>query len=112
MSLAQILFPAPTDQGIDDWFHSHVRHHEAIIKAIQDSRGIQLQMFPIYPVKDSDLTNWNRAHQSLHTQMNLALQIAGTDLTTLDLKAKDHQNWFFEHFIQHQAAGQRCGEPI
>lgn len=112
MSLAQIQYPPPTPEGLDEWFHSHLRHHEALNAAITEKTGLALQFYPIYPVIADDLTGWNRAHQALHTQMNLALKIAGTDISTLDLKSKQKDAWFFQHFVQHQAAAELCGQPI
>jgi len=110
--LAQIQYPPPTPQGLDEWFFSHREHHTALNQAITEKTGQNLQDFPIYPVQEDDLTGWNRAHQALHTQMNLALGIAGTDISTLSLKDKSKDNWFFEHFKQHEAAAQLCGQPV
>lgn len=112
MSLAQVQFPPPTEHGLDEWFMEHDQHHLALIAAIGRQHGVALQYYPIYPVNGDDLTVWNRGHQAMHNQMNEALTIAGSDISTLDLKSKDKNNWFFQHFIMHQAAAELCGEPV
>lgn len=112
MPLAQITFPAPTPQGMEEWFQNHARHHEALIDAVRRTFGAELTLLPIYPVQGDDLTVWNRSHQAMHTQLNELLKIAGSDISALDLKSKDYRGWFFEHFMQHQAAAQGCGEPV
>lgn len=99
---------------MEEWFHAHVRHHEALISAIQQTYGVNLTLYPIYPVlQEQDFAAWNRAHQALHDGLNATLGIAGVDLTGVDFKdEKKTEAWMYQHFLQHQAAGQRCGLPV
>ena len=113
MSLAQILYPPPTPQGMEEWFQAHARHHQAIIFAMRETKGVSLDDLGLYPVNATDLDNWLELHQRMHTQMNSALGIPGTDLSGLDLKDKNLLDaWMFQHFLQHQGAGQLCGMAV
>lgn len=113
MSLAQVLYPSPTERGMEEWFLAHDRHHEAIIDAVKIGRGIILEYNPLYPVNEADLENWLELHQQMHSDMTSLFGIAGTDLTGLDLRNKETSDaWFFQHFLQHQAVAQATGLPI
>lgn len=116
MSLASILYPSPSDSGLEEFFHANYQHHLAQLAAIKDKFGYSLELFQIWPpppTKGDRLTTWARQHQRQHDVVNAALGIPGTDLTGLNLdKKKDLDNWMYQHFIQHQAAGQLCGYPI
>lgn len=113
MSLAQILYPPPTERGMEEWFHAHDRHHEAIIGAVKATQNIVLTYNPLYPVNQTDLEDWLKQHQQMHSDMTQLFQVAGTDLTGLDLRDKESADaWFFQHFLQHQAVAQAVGLPI
>ena len=113
MSLAQILYPPPTPQGMEEWFQAHARHHEAIISAFKESQGVVLDDLGLYPVNPSSLTDWLERHQRMHTAMGQLAGISGADLSVLDLKDKPKADaWFFQHFLQHQGVAQRSGLPI
>lgn len=113
MSLAQIQYPPPTEKGLEEWMHAHVRLHEALNDAISTTKGVQLELLPIYPVDKDSLKTWVRAHQSAHDALANTLGFAGTDLTGVDFAdQRKLDGWMFEHFIQHQAAAQLCGLPI
>lgn len=113
MSLAQILYPPPTDQGMEEWFLAHARHHDAIIEAFAQTTGTRLDSLGLYPVNPSDLDDWLERHQKMHTAMCNLAGVAGTDLSGLDLKDKSKaDSWFFQHFLQHQGVAQRTGVPI
>lgn len=113
MSLAQILYPPPTAQGMEEWFQAHARHHDAIITAFQTSRGVVLDNLGLYPVNEKDLSDWLQRHQRMHNAMTQVAGVQGTDLTGLDLNSKARSDqWFFQHFLQHQAVSQLCGVAI
>ncbi len=106
------MYPPPTDQGLAEWFHAHIRHHEAISDAVRETRGIRLEIFPIFPGRAQDY-QWSRDHQTMHNQMNSALGVSGTDLTEFDIKDKRKADaWFFLHYMQHLAAATATGLPI
>lgn len=113
MSLASILYPAPTDQGLEEFFWANFQHHQAIIGALKATRGIILEQFQIYPVSPNRVDVWLEQHQKQHDTMNRALGIPGADLSSVDFKNKrEFDSWIFMHELQHQAAGQLCGQPV
>jgi hypothetical protein len=113
MSLAQILYPPPTKEGMEEWFQAHARHHEAIVAAFKQTRGVQLDSLGLYPVNVKDLSDWLQRHQQMHTAMGQLAGVQGTDLSGLDLNSKtSSDSWFFQHFLQHQGVSQACGLPI
>lgn len=112
MSLAQILYPPPTTVGMEEWFHAHARHHEALIWAY-GKQGVILEDLNLYPVQKKDLDNWLQRHQTMHGALGQVSGISGSDLTGLDLNNKAaSDNWFFQHFMQHLGFAQSCGQPI
>jgi hypothetical protein len=113
VSLANVLYPAPTPQGLEEWMHSHYQHHLAIIDAVRTNFNTELQVFPIYPVNMEDTSTFMRDHQIMHNQFASVLNTPNTDIGSVDFKnKKEFDAWVFEHFIQHQAAAQLCGMPI
>lgn len=117
MSLAQIQYPPPTGQGMDEWLHAHTRHHEALIQAINEKLGTKLTLSqPIWPVdvKNKDqMAIWSRAHVALHNEMNSLLDIPGQDVSAPDFSdQRKSDSWFFVHVQLHRAAAQLCGQPV
>lgn len=113
MSLAQVLYPPPTERGLDEWFQAHARHHEAIIDAVRQTQGIALDNLGLYPVDLNELTTWLTRHQRMHTAMTLQYNVQPTDLSILDLKDRSQADaWFFQHFLQHQSVSSLTGVPI
>lgn len=112
MSLAQILYPPPTPQGLEEWFQSHAQHHSAIVTAY-NAKGASLDSLGLYPVNPKDMYDWLQRHQQMHNQMQQITGVQGTDLTGLDLSSKEKSDaWFFQHFLQHQAVAEASGAPI
>jgi hypothetical protein len=113
VSLAQIQYPPPTDMGMEEWFQAHARHHEALNWAFKESQGVVLEDLNLYPVHEKDLDNWLQRHQQMHSALGQVSGVAGTDLTSLDLKDKNaSDNWFFQHFLQHMGFAQASGQPV
>lgn len=114
MSLASILYPAPTDQGLEEFFWANSQHHLALIDAVKQTMGVTMELFQIYPVTPgASLSTWEAQHQRQHDVLARVLGVPSTDLTSLDLKDKKaFDAWAFSHFLQHQAAGQLCGMSI
>lgn len=113
MSLAQILYPPPTGQGMEEWFMAHAQHHIAIIDAFKATQGVVLDNLGLYPVNSQDLDDWLERHQRMHMQMCQLSKVQGADLSGLDLKDKAKADaWFFQHYLQHQGVAQAAGQPI
>lgn len=112
MTLAMIMYPPPTERGMEEWLHAHIRHHEAIADAVRTTLGVTLDILPIYPGKVED-DQWSRDHQEMHNAMSGALGLAGTDITRWDTKNKrKSDDWVYIHFEQHRTAASACGLPI
>jgi len=113
VSLASVLYPGPTDQGLEEFFYANYQHHIALMAALKETMGVELELFQIYPANPEDLTTWSRQHQFQHDALNSLLGIPGTDISVVDFKKKDEADaWYWQHFLQHQAAAQLCGKPI
>ena len=111
--LASVVYPAPTPQGFTEWVFSHYVHHQAIISAVQQTKGIHLVLYDIYPFNDRNLDNWLQQHQSQHTDMTSVFGINGVDLTNLDFKDRRQLDaWMDLHYREHLAVASDCGLPI
>lgn len=113
MSLASILYPAPTPEGLTAWFFDHYQHHLAIIGAVKASKGVILDLHLIYPVNQQDLDSWSGQHQLQHQDMAQALGTPSLDFGPLDVTDPAKlEGFMFAHFLEHQAAAQASGLPI
>lgn len=113
MSLATILYPSPTASGADEWFHANFQHHQSIVGALKDVRGVILPVYQIFPANPQNMQIWLREHQHQHNEMCNALGISGTDLSSVDFRDKKQLDaWYFAHFLEHQAAAAASGLPI
>lgn len=113
MSLAQLLFPPPTDSGLEEWAFEHNAHHQAIIDAVRQTRGVELQLQQIYPLNVADIENWLQLHQSMHNQMCALFNIISNDLSSVDWRdANQREGFFFLNYSNHRDVGIACGAPI
>lgn len=117
MSLAVIQYPPPTDKGWEEWFHAHLRHHEALIQAVNTTFGAKLEIsVPIYPIdfkSKSQMSVFNREHLNLHNEMNAVLGIPSQDISAPNFEDKRALDGFlYLHFSMHQSAAQLCGFPV
>lgn len=108
MSLAHILYPAPTDDGLVEWGWQHYQHHLSILSGLKTSKGISGTLYRIYPVNFDDMRSWAYQHQLQHNDFNQALDLGGNDITKLDYKdQRQFDAWLYQHFTEHQAAAER-----
>lgn len=108
-----LLFPPPTAQGMEEWFHAHLLHHQAIIDAVAQTKGIQMPLYNIYPVNEKHMDVWLPVHQQQHNDLAAYLGVPVQDLQGTDFKdRKKREAWFYSHYVQHQIAGQLSGLPI
>lgn len=114
MALAAILYPSPTDKGIEEFMFANYQHHLALIDAVKQTQGVIMPLFQIYPVVFSDnISAWEQQHQKQHNLLAQYLGIDSQDLTGIDFQDKTaFDAWVNTHFLMHQAAGQRCGMSI
>jgi hypothetical protein len=113
MSLAAVLYPGPTEHGLEEFFWANYQHHLALIAAVKETHGIVMEQFQIYPPGLDPGESWSRQHQRQHDVMNSVLGIPGSDLSAVDFKDKKaFDGWAWNHFQQHVAAAALCGVPV
>lgn len=113
MSLAQVLYPAPTPEGFDTWTFQHNAHHNAIIAAVKQTKNVTLQPQLIYPFNPSDVETWLQNHQQLHDDMESVFKIIGSDLSSLDFQDQSQRDgFFFLNFSSHRDVAIACGLTI
>lgn len=113
MSLAAILYPSPTQHGWKEWSWHNFQHHLGIDEGLRVVKGLTPNVYRLWPVEEHEFRDWLEQHQQAHSVMNQALGISGQDLSGLDLNDKrGRDGWFYQHFIQHQAAAKILGLPI
>ena len=113
MSLAQVLFPSPTNQGFDEWAWAHFQHHLAIARAVLQVKKVELIVPSIFPINIANIQVWLQNHQGLHNAQNALLGIQGNDLSSLNwTDEKQREGFFYLNFVEHRSAGQNVGVPI
>lgn len=116
MSLAQVLFPSPTDKGLEEWAHAHFQQHLAIINAMKEQKDILLPVRQIYPVdfqNPASLTVFLQLHSQMHNDFSSILGIQSNDLANVDFNNEDNRKaWFFLHYTSHQSATYALGMGI
>lgn len=98
MSLAQILLPPPTEQGMEEFMFAHYQHHLAINEGLR-ARGYEPAVYQIYPVNMADKRDVQRfldQHQQWHNDFESLLGLQGFDLSGVDFedqKQSDAWSW-------------------
>ena len=112
MGLAHILYPAPADDGFEQWLFNNYAHHRAI-NAGASGIGATIGQYMIYPVQQTSLRDFLEQHQRWHNDMCGALGIAGNDLSNVDFNdEKQKDAWMFLHYQEHLAAATLLGGGI
>lgn len=112
MGLAHILYPAPTPEGMEEWWLNNYAHHRAI-NAAANSRGARIGEYAIYPVKQENIGDFLQQHQRWHADMCASLDLTGTDLSSVDLtNERERDAWMFLHYQEHLAAATVLGGGI
>jgi hypothetical protein len=110
MSLPQILYPSPTDRGLDEFVHANWQHHQAINKALQNAYGIPFQAYIIFPLARGNEKSWLEQHARWHSDMCAATGVQSTDLSTVNFdNQKERDAWYFLHYKEHEAIAQKLG---
>lgn len=113
-SLAQILYPPPTgESGMQEWYALHLSQHQAIITGLKQQRNIDIPLTRIYPVDNSNIDEWARQHQALHSSMTAPLGLRSDDFTSMDFSDKrTMDSWYFRHWLEHTAVSSALGLTI
>ena len=111
MPLAQISQTPLTPDDWKAWGFAHMANHRDICRVVntQQSSNV-LTEYPLYPINLDDLGIWLYNHQTMHTQMDKALGIAGYNLLELDWTDPDQlQQWISFNVDEHIRACSQLG---
>lgn len=112
MPLAQIQYPSPTGGGLEEWAWHNFQHHEALIQAVLKVKNIKLTAYRIWPFPKDMNSDWLEQHQQAHDDLDAALGLNGSDLSSVDYKDKRQLDaWLYQHFVSHQSAASALGLP-
>jgi len=110
LPLVNILFPAPTSQGLEEWAFHNWQHSKLVRAELAAKKNIQVDLTNIYPFNPNAPDVWLQAEQSFHNSMNAALNTIGVDLSETDFSDKKQADAFFwSHFNEHRNWEQRLG---
>lgn len=109
MPVAAIFNVPKTEAEVNDWAFAHMAHHRDIIRVIYERVGIALPEYaldPIAPNSGGDSFDWERLHQTMHTQMDALLGIAPLNLLGLDWRNENRLSaWIQLNAQEHRQAG-------
>ncbi len=92
------------------WELAHSADHDEIRQAVKTQKSVSLVDYVLYPVNWRDWDKFADWHQQVHNDMNGTLNLAGTDLTSVDFNdAKAAAEWHQNHFTEHLAARSTLG---
>lgn len=108
------LFAVPGDDegALQQFMFWHQADHLEIQTALQTQLSINLPMGILYPFDLNELQAWLLRHQSVHNDVNAALQRnSGTDLGQLNFKDPVAvKEWIYQNASEH--AGMRAALAI
>ena len=105
--LVKLLNVPTNEQEWDSWAFSHVNNHTLIKQAIQSQKGINLPVYPIFPIPLFSFTDWLQRNQRAHTDANGALGLQSTDLLGLDPRNEEQaEEWIYAHYKEHENLNQ------
>jgi hypothetical protein len=108
-----IQYPPPVSEGHREWAGHNWQHHQGIILGLKQKYGVDAPLLRIWPWQGEFSNDWLQQHQQMHSFMCGVLGIPGSDLSSVDYKDKRQlDSFFFQHFIEHQAAASRLGLDI
>ena len=105
MSLVN-LFNTPIGRnGLNVFSFNNMENHRVIRAAVMVQKSLTLPIFPLDPMPLVDLVTWLQLHQQIHNAQNAVLDIAGSDLTSVDFsKPEESGDWIWIHAQEHQQA--------
>lgn len=113
MSVAALFNVPTTDEQIQQWAFAHMAHHRDIIRVIYQDFSIALPEYaldPITPNQAGEEYNWERLHQTMHSQMDAILGIAPYNLLGLDWSNENKlAAWIQLNASEHRQAGDILG---
>jgi hypothetical protein len=105
MGLAAI-YEVPQER--DDWAFwsfNHAAHHTDIVRVLYETKGVQLSSFLLDPMDPDNMDRWLYWHQTMHTEMDLVLNITSNNLLDLDWRDDGQlQEWINFNGSEHYQA--------
>ena len=112
MGLAQVVYPRPTENGLQEWAWDHYQHHLAILKQAANL-GYQLNQYRIWPITQENLQDFLDQHQQMHTEMDAIANVQGSNLQDIDFKDKKKADaWYYLNYIEHQSVASFLGDGV
>lgn len=111
MALATLYNVPASQPELDEWAFAHMAHHRDIIRLIYELGAIALPEYALDPVQtDTTSTDWERLHQTMHTQMDILLGIAGYNLLGVNWQDENRLSaWIVLNADEHFQAGNILG---
>lgn len=98
MTVAALLNIPETQDQYNEWSFAHAAHHRDCIRAATAKGSAGLQEFILDPINLQDgFGEWVYQHQTMHNQMNAALNTNGFDLTDTNWQDKGQLAAFIQN---------------
>lgn len=113
MAIANLFNVPTTPDQLSNWAFAHMSHHRDIIRVIYQAIGLALPEYaldPVVPDEAGEESNWERLHQTMHTQMDVVLGIAPYNLLGLDWHDENKLSaWIALNADEHRQAANILG---
>ena len=108
------IFNVPTQEdALNEWAFAHMSHHRDIIRVIYQTLALALPEYALDPVTPNEQgfdLNWERLHQTMHTQMDTILGIAPFNLLGVNWRNENQlAAWVQLNAQEHRQAGNILG---
>lgn len=111
--LADLLNVPETPQDWERWGNSHALNHIAIIQAVRDQLGRQLDQLQLYPFPLDRPEDFLERNQRSHFDVNILLGLTSIDLQDVDLKNRSQLvAWISAHHQSHYDMCSRLGISV
>ena len=108
MAIANLYNVPTTQEQLSNWAFAHMANHRDIIRIIYERISLALPEYaldPVVPNSVGEESDWERLHQTMHTQMDVILGIAPYNLLGLDWKDENKLSaWIQLNADEHRQA--------
>lgn len=113
MALAQLISTPQSPFELQAWGFANMAHHRDIIRQIQATKGISLQILDAGTLDPNDPDGYEAFllnNETMHLQMDAALGVAANNLSYVDWQDPNAlAQWIFLHAQEHIKAAQMLG---
>ena len=105
------LYNVPKDENeLAQFSFSNNDEHVKLAAAMLSQKNIQLPIYVLDPLLPANKDIWLSVHQDLHNAIDIALGIAGNDLSDVDFHNPEQLSaWIWLHAQEHMQAAQKLG---